>query len=162
MVVKAHKHQLALKTKLKYNEKRRGTCHKTSSSSVVSVAPAGSRGDEREGIVVSAVADGAVPSSPVSSDVGPSVSQLGDNSTVNKLETQLSKAMSVMSQIASFLGMSSASPHASFRDLVEELVDSKLTAHASLTAPPPLAGVTSLAPPFHRHSAVRSREPSRR
>ena len=55
--------------------------------------------------------------------------------------------MSAMPQMASFLGMSCAWPYTSIRDLVVEIVESKLTSHASLTAPPPLARVTSLAPP---------------
>ena len=146
LVVKAYKHQLNLKAKRKYNEKRRGACKQTSSSSVVSHSSAVSRSAESEGMVVGAMAEGTVPSSPASSDMGPSASQLGDSSTVNKLETQLSNAMSFMSQMASFLGMSGDSTHANFREIVEEIVDNKLTGHTSISAPPLPAGVTSLVP----------------
>ena len=146
MVVNAYKHQLNLKTKRKYNEKRRGTCKQSSSSSVVSHSSAVSRSAESEGMVAGAIAEGTVPSSPASSDVGPSASQLGDSSTVNKLETQLSNAMSFMSQMVSFLGMSGGSRHTNFREIVKEIVDNKLTGHTFISASPLPAGVTSLAP----------------
>ena len=56
-----------------------------------------SRSAESEGLVVGAIAEGTVSSSPANSDVGPSASQLGDSSTVNKLEIQLSNAISFRS-----------------------------------------------------------------
>lgn len=51
--------------------------------------------------------------------------------------------MSIMSQMANFLGMSGAYTHTSFREVVEEIVDAKLSGRA----PPLPAGVTSLASP---------------
>ena len=47
----------------------------------------------------------------------------------------------------SFLGMSDDSTHTNFREIVEEIVDNKFTGHASISAPPLPAGVTSLALP---------------
>ncbi|MPC62489.1 hypothetical protein E2C01_056574 [Portunus trituberculatus] len=76
-----------------------------------------------------------VPLSLVSS-IGPLASQLRDSFTVNKLETQLSNAVSVMSQMASFLGMSGDSTPASLKEIMEEIVVNKLANHVFIPSPP--------------------------
>ena len=153
VVLTAYQHQLSLEAERKSHSKFHMKGHVQSVPSVQSLS-------STSGLGVCAAPQAAVEEGELSDcslhpshsgvDPGPSASQV-DSAPAGDMQGQMSNVLRVMSQFATFLGMSGASSPTTLKEVVrgvvKEAVVDEVANYLSVSAPPLSAAVTSGAPP---------------